>query len=132
MSGCCGEAKKTVLFYACSGGANVAEVADKAARQLMDEGLGIMWCLAGIGAGVDMIVQKAREADANIVLDGCPVDCAKKCFDNAGIGNYTQIKVTDLGVEKVKGVRATDEQVAQAVAKAKDLLKATDIGRKED
>ena len=122
MSECCGDSKKKVLFYSCSGGANVAEVADKAARQLMDEGLGIMWCLAGIGAGVDMIVQKAQEADANIVLDGCPVDCAKKCFDNAGISNYTQIKITDLGMEKVKGVRATDEQVARVVLKAKEVL----------
>ena len=32
MSGCCGKsAKRTVLLYACSGGANVAEIADRAA-----------------------------------------------------------------------------------------------------
>ena len=124
MSECCSanDNKKTVLFYACSGGANVAEVADRAARQLMTEGLGMMFCLAGIGAGIDGMVQTAKDADLNVVLEGCPVDCAKKIFDGAGLTNYVQIKVTDLGIEKVKGVAATDEQVAKLVAKVKEEL----------
>ena len=45
-----------------------------------------------------------------------------KTLDNAGITNYVQVKVTDLGIEKVKGVRATDDQVASLVAKAKEVL----------
>jgi uncharacterized metal-binding protein len=32
--------------------------------------------------------------------------------------------VTDLGIEKVKGIRCTDEQVAKVVAKAKEVLAA--------
>ena len=120
---CCGgTAKKTVLLYACSGGANVAEVADRAARELMFAGCGSMFCLAGIGAGIQGMVQTAKDADLNLVLEGCPVDCAKKIFDKAGITNYVQVKVTDLGVEKQKGIRATDEQVAKVVAKAREVL----------
>jgi uncharacterized metal-binding protein len=119
---CCGGAKKTVLLYACSGGANVAEIADRAARELMFSGCGSMFCLAGIGAGIQGMVQTARDADLNLVLEGCPMDCAKKIFDNAGITNYVQVKVTDLGIEKVKGVRATDEHVAAAVASAREVL----------
>ena len=120
---CCGgDAKKTVLLYACSGGANVAEIADRAARELMFSGCGSMFCLAGIGAGIPAMVQAARDADLNVVIDGCPMDCAKKIFDKAGIANFVQIKVTDLGIEKAKGVRATDEQVARLVAKAKEVL----------
>lgn len=47
--GCsCGTAKKKVLVYACSGAANVAEIADHVARQLTAEGLGQMFCLAGL------------------------------------------------------------------------------------
>jgi uncharacterized metal-binding protein len=120
--GCCGATKKTVLLYACSGGANVAEVADRAARQLMADGRGSMFCLAGIGAGMPGMIQKAKEADLNLVLDGCPVDCAKQIFDRVGLTNYVQIRVTDLGLSKVKGMRATDEQVAAVVAKAKAAL----------
>jgi len=119
---CCGGAKKTVLLYACSGGANVAEIADRTARELMFSGCGSMFCLAGIGAGIQGMVQTARDADLNLVLEGCPMDCAKKIFDNAGITNYVQVKVTDLRIEKQKGVRATDEQVAAAVASAREVL----------
>jgi len=123
MAECCsGNGKKTVLFYACSGGANVAEVADKAAREMMFAGEGIMFCLAGLGAGIDGMIQTARDADLNVVIDGCPMDCAKKTFDNCGVTNYVQVKVTDLGIEKVKGVRAMDEQVAEVLAKVKEVL----------
>ena len=127
MADCCcssGTKKKTVLLYACSGGANVAEVADRAARQLMFDGVGSMFCLAGLGAGIQGMVQTAKDADLNVVLEGCPMDCAKKIFDNLGLTNYVQIKCTDLGMEKVKGVRATDAQVAKLVAKAKEVVAA--------
>ena len=124
MSKCYGSKKggKTVLLYACSGGANVAEVADRAARQLAAEGRGTMFCLAGLGAGIDSMILTARDADLNVVLDGCPMDCAKKIFDRAGLTNYVQVKVTDLGIEKTKGIRAADSEVARVVAKAKEVL----------
>jgi uncharacterized metal-binding protein len=122
-SSCCGgSAKKTVLLYACSGGANVAEVADRAARELMFTGCGSMWCLAGLGADIQGMVQTARDADFNLVIDGCPMDCAKKIFERHGLTNYEQIKVTDLGIEKKKGIRATDEQVARTVEAARAAI----------
>ncbi len=123
MEECCGgAAKRNVLVYACSGGANVGEVSDRAARELMSSGCGTMFCLAGLGAGIQGMVQTARDADLNVVIDGCPVECARKVFDNAGIGNYVQFKVTDLGIEKVKGVRATEDQVARVTARARALI----------
>lgn len=122
---CCQAAKKRiVLLYACSGGANVAEIADKAARQLMFEGQGTMFCLAGLGASIEGMIQTAKDADVNLVIDGCPIDCARKVFEKAGIANIAYVKVTDLGIEKVKGIRCTDEQVAKVVAKARQLLAA--------
>jgi len=124
MAECCGGHgnAKTVLIYGCSGGANVGEVADRAARRLMAEGLGTMWCLAGLGAGVEPILAKARQADVNLVLDGCDVDCARKVFERAGIANVVQVRATDVGIEKTKGAAATDEQVARLVEKAREVL----------
>lgn len=125
MSQCqCGGAdcEKTVLIYACSGGANVAEISDRTARELMFDGQGAMFCLAGLGADIQGMVQGARDADVNLVIDGCPMDCAKKVFDRHGLDNYTQIRVTDLGIEKVKGVRCTTEQIDAVIAKAKETL----------
>lgn len=130
MAKCCGEEKGTVccggsaqrniLLYACSGGANVAEISDRAARELMFAGCGTMFCLAGLGAGLPAMVQTAKDADLNLVIDGCPMNCAKIIFDRAGVTNYRQIRVTDLGIEKAKGVRCTQEQVDRVVAKAKE------------
>ena len=123
MADCRGSDKrKTVLIYACSGGANVAEISDKAARELMFAGCGTMFCLAGLGADIPGMVQTARDADVNLLIDGCPMECAKKTFDRHGIANYRQIKVTDLGIEKVKGVRCTQEQVDKTIAKAREVL----------
>ncbi len=123
MCECCSDGpKRNVLFYACSGGANVAEVADRAARELMFDGCGTMFCLAGLGADIEGMIRTARDADLNVVIDGCPMDCAKKIFDRCGVDNYVQIKVTDLGIEKVKGVRCTEEQVAQVIGKVCEQL----------
>jgi len=124
MSGsqeCCEGSGRNVLFYACSGGANVGEVADRAARRLMFEGDGKMFCLVGLGADIQGMIQTARDADLNVVIDGCDVDCARKTFERVGVTNYVHFKVTDLGVEKVKGVEATEEQVDAVVARAREM-----------
>jgi len=123
MSGCCANGDgKTVLFYACSGGANVGEAADRAARQMMYDGHGDMFCLAGLGGDVQGMIQTAKDADLNVVIDGCDMDCSKKTFDRCGVTNYVQIKVTDLGIEKTKPKVATDEEVAAVIAEVKRVL----------
>ena len=101
---CCGDnKKKTVLIYACSGGANVAEISDKAARQLMFEGQGSMFCLAGLGAGIQGMIQTAKDADVNLVIDGCPMDCAKKVFEKAGITKSQAKDALEAFVDSVTG-----------------------------
>ena len=120
---CCSD--RNVLLYACSGGANVAEMSDLAARRMVEEGCGAMFCLAGLGAGIDGMIQKAKDADLNFIIDGCDMDCARKIFENAGVSNYVQMRVTDLGIEKTKGVRATDEQIERVVDAAQEKLKNT-------
>ncbi|MHA1573416.1 MAG: putative zinc-binding protein [Alphaproteobacteria bacterium] len=121
QSCCCGEGK-TVLLYACSGGANVGEAADRACRQLTYEGCGQMFCLAGLGGDIQGMIQTAKDADLNVIVDGCDMDCGKKTFDRCGVTNYVQVKVTDLGIEKAKPKAATDEEVAKVVAKIKEVV----------
>lgn len=122
--GCGGTKTKNVLLYACSGGANVAEMSDRAARQLMREGRGSMFCLAGLGADLPNMVQQAKDADLNLVIDGCPIDCARKIFERHGLKNVQYVRVTDLGIEKKKGVSVTDAEVTKVVAKCREVLTA--------
>jgi uncharacterized metal-binding protein len=112
------------LIFACSGAANVAEIADHVARQLTAEGLGAMFCLAGLGAGLPNMIQSAKDADLNLVLDGCPLDCARLIFKNAGVTNVKIIRVTDHGIAKAKGVKITNEQVQKIAAVAREALAA--------
>ncbi len=113
---------KTILLYACSGGANVGEASDRACRQLMFEGYGPMWCLVGLGGDVQDLVQTAKDADMNVVVDGCDKYCGKKTFDRCGLSNYVQVKVTDLGIEKAKPKAATDEEVAKVIEKVREVV----------
>ncbi len=76
MSNCC--SGDTRLVYACSGAADVGQIADLTARKLSKDGYGKMTCLAAVGAHLSGFVQSALGADENIVIDGCPVACAKK------------------------------------------------------
>ena len=122
MAECCNSGKKTVMVYPCSGGANVGEVADRAARQLMYDGDAAMFCIAGVGGKIGGMVDTAKGADMSLVIDGCNMDCSKACMDNAGLADYIHLRVTDLGIEKAKPKAATDDEVTMVVARAKEML----------
>jgi uncharacterized metal-binding protein len=88
------------LIFACSGGADVGHLSDLAARKMMTDGCCKMFCLAGIGGNVPGILKTAEDADAILAIDGCPVDCAKKSLERAGISGFKHFQVTSLGFEK--------------------------------
>jgi uncharacterized metal-binding protein len=96
-----------VMILACSGGSNVGQITNQAAVELTREGFGKMFCLAGIGGGLKGFVQSARDVADMVVIDGCPVGCAKSIMDNAGIEMKNYLVVTDLGIEKVKDRQLT-------------------------
>lgn len=109
------------LVFACSGAADVGAVSDRAARQMTREGAGKMFCLAGIGGRVEGIVQKTKAASQIVAIDGCTLDCTKKCLEQAGIDNVKHLRVTDLGMEKGQ-TPVSDENVAATTKAASALL----------
>lgn len=110
------------LIFACSGAADVGEISDKAARKLTRDGLGRMFCLAGIGGGVQPIINAAKSASLLLAIDGCELDCAKNCLEKAGFEDFQHLRITDMGMEKGKSP-ATDERVAEVADVVEDLLK---------
>ena len=115
----CGEAPR--LIFACSGAADVGAIADRAARKLAAEGAGRMYCLAGIGGRIPGIVKTTESASAILAIDGCPLDCAKACLEEAGIRSFAHLRVTDLGMEKGK-TPVTEAAVETAARKGRELL----------
>jgi uncharacterized metal-binding protein len=115
----CGAAPK--LIFACSGAADVGAIADQAARKLAKEGVGKMFCLAGIGGRVSGIMKTAESAGAILAIDGCPLDCARNCLEQAGFDRFEHLQLADLGMEKGK-TEVSGENIARAAGAAAEKL----------
>jgi len=111
----CGEGNLTLPF-SCSGGSDVGEVADQAARRLTQEGTGKMYCLAGIGGQIGGIVKTTEAADRIVVIDGCQVGCGAATLHQAGFRDFLHVCVTDLGLRK--GTTEVGEPAIHTVAEA--------------
>ncbi len=98
MSDCC-KGKKGSYVYSCSGAADTGFISDRVARMLSVAGHGSMYCLAGLGGGIESFVKSASEAERNIVIDGCAVKCGKKIMDRHSISCESYV-VTDFGFKK--------------------------------
>ena len=109
------------LIFACSGAADVGEISDRAARKLSKDGVGAMFCLAGVGGQVELIMKKTSTASKILVIDGCNLDCVKNCLESAGFKEFEYIRVTDLGLEKGKS-RANEENINKVTARAIEVL----------
>lgn len=117
----CGCGGDTKLIFPCSGSSDLGEIADRTARRLTADGIGKMSCLAGVGAGISGFIASAQGACKVLVVDGCPVDCAKKCMEKAGVKNFAHLRITDLGLEKGKSP-SNIENLEKVYETAKKLL----------
>jgi len=110
------------LIFACSGAADVGAIADLAARKITREGIGKMFCLAGIGGRLEPIMKTTQSASKILAIDGCPLNCVKACLEQAGFQNFLHLQLADLGLEKGKAV-PNEENVNKAAARGSELLK---------
>ncbi len=113
-----------VLVFACSGASNVGQIANAAALELDRGGAGRMYCLIGVSAHIGGMVDSARGADYRIVIDGCPVACARLAAEHAGASVDRHVVVTELGVGKNHVFAWAQEEVERVVAAARDGLPA--------
>ncbi len=111
------------VIYACSGCSDAGELADRTARRLSAAGLGKMSCLAGIGGRVKPLLRVAREAGRILVIDGCPLNCARHTLVSAGIEHFQHLSLDRFGLRK-GSVPVTPENLATAVHAAESLLRA--------
>jgi len=119
QSNCCSGG--TTLIFACSGAADVGAVADQAARKMTKEGVGKMFCLAGIGGRISGIMKTTEAASKILAIDGCELDCVKNCLQQTGFTEFVHFRVTDLGMQKGK-TTVDDENIAKVTYKAKKLM----------
>ena len=116
---CCGG---TELIFACSGAADVGEIADQAARKMTKNGAGKMFCLAGVGGRIGGIMKTTESASKILAIDGCELDCAKELLKQAGFTGFEHLRITDLGMQKGK-TDVTDQNIAKIAQQGAALLK---------
>jgi uncharacterized metal-binding protein len=119
MSCACSSAP--TLIFPCSGGSDCGAVSDLAARRLTRDGVGRMYCLAGLGGEVAAIIANAKAAGKVLAIDGCNLDCARKTIERAGIAVTAHLRLSDLGMEKGKTL-ADEANVATVASRAAALL----------
>lgn len=112
------------LIYPCSGASDTGELTDRSARKMTRDGFGEMACLAGIGGRVSGIVLSAEAADAILAIDGCPLNCAKKTLELAGLKNILHVRLSDLGFVKGK-TDLNENNIFRTVEECKHLLEET-------
>lgn len=104
-----------VLVFPCSGGSDVGELSDRAARKMAKCGQAKMFCLSGIGAHIPGMIESAKAANKLIAIDGCPVSCSKKTLEHAGFKVIT-FNLKDMGFDKGK-TKVDDESIDKVLSK---------------
>ena len=111
------------MILSCSGGSNVGQISNEVARKLTVDNKGVMFCLAGLGGDVEPLVDRTKSAERVLVIDGCPVACAKKTLERHDI-DHEWLELTSLGIEKCPDLELDAAQVECAMNAADDMLGA--------
>ena len=88
------------LVYSCSGCSSAAQMANDLAVRLDRERLAEMSCIAGVGGDVGPLVDTATSERPMLVIDGCPLECARKCLEQHDVTPDRHVNLAKRGVPK--------------------------------
>ncbi|AGB03711.1 putative zinc-binding protein [Methanoregula formicica] len=112
----CGANEPKRIIFPCAGQANVGELTNLAALQLTEEGYGSIACLALLGIGAENLIANTLSADEVVVLDGCPMLCAKKIAGAQGVAAGQHLVLTEMGIAKGPSKNYTDGDIEKVVS----------------
>jgi uncharacterized metal-binding protein len=101
-------------------GSNVGQLANEAACRLTLEGYGGGSCLAGLGGGIDKLIGIGMAADERVVIDGCPVACAKTIMEKKMLAIDRYVIITELGITKTAGPAFKESDVQTVIDAVKN------------
>jgi uncharacterized metal-binding protein len=112
----CGSNEPKRIIFPCAGQANVGQLTNLAALQLTEEGYGNIACVALLAIGAENLVTNAMNADEVVILDGCPMLCAKKIAGAQGVAAGQHLVMTELGITKGPSKTYTNDDIEKIVA----------------
>jgi len=111
-----------IVVFPCSGGSNCGQIANQVAVHLTEEGVGTLFCLAGIGAHVSGMIESVKSAKRIVAIDGCSVECAKKTIEHVGLTITDYIDIAKEGIAKNKDFKLSQQDILFIVKRAKQEL----------
>ncbi len=111
-----------IIFLPCSGGSNCGQITNQVAVNLDIEKVGHIYCLAGIAAHIDGMVESAKGAKRIVALDGCQVACAKKAIEHAGLKVTDWICVTEAGISKSHEFMMDEDEIELIEQRTKESI----------
>lgn len=114
------------LVYSCSGCSSAAQMANDLAVRLDHEHVAEMSCIAGVGGDVGPLVATATSGRPMLVIDGCPLECARKSLEQHDVTPDTHLNLAERGVPKQYHTDYDDERAAELFDELVDEV--TDIG----
>lgn len=112
--------KSLPLVYSCSGCSSAAQLANHVALQLDRRGVAEMSCIAGVGGDVPSLVKVAKSGRPIVVIDGCPLACARKCLEKHDVEPEMHLQLGEHGVKKRFHADFDQDQAEQIVAMVTD------------
>lgn len=114
------ETQKKLTIVACSCASNTGCYTDTIARKMAAAGEAKMLCLARFAIDKTFAETAKKDIQNLIVLDGCPINCAKKIVEQAEIKDFHHINTTDFEIIKGKTPIIT-EKVEEIINHIKNL-----------
>ena len=111
-----------IPFLPCSGGSNCGQIANQVAIQLSEGGIGTIYCLAGIGAHIEGMIESVRSAKRIVAIDGCSVACARKTIEHTGLAVTDWVCVTEEGISKNHQFKLDPGEIYLIARRAKESL----------
>ena len=112
----CGANEPKRIIFPCAGQANVGQLTNLAAVQLTEEGYGSIACIALLAIGTESLIANSKNADEVVILDGCPMLCAKKIADAQGVPSAQHLVMTELGITKGPSKNYTEDDIEKIVS----------------
>jgi len=100
------------LVYSCSGCSSAAQMANDLAVRLDRDRVAEMSCIAGVGGDVAPLVDTATSGRPTVVIDGCPLECARTCLADHDVTPDYHVNLAEEGVPKEYHTDYDDDQAA--------------------
>jgi uncharacterized metal-binding protein len=112
----CGQNEPKRIIFPCAGQANVGQLTNLAALQLTEEGYGSIACVALLAISAENLITNAKNTDEVVILDGCPMLCAKSIAEAQGVPVGQHLVMTELGITKGPSKSYTNDDIEKIVA----------------